>query len=190
MKIFDKSTQQIKTYTEKDGLAGNLVFGKMPFVLRYPKVVKKPHVNNDIITNVDFAPTLLAMAGVDIPSEVQGKSFAENIAGNTPEDWQKSMYYHYYEFPFWHHVQPHYGIRGDRYKLIHFYYNIDKWEFYDLDKDPDEMNNAIDNSEYADLIAKMKMELKQRKVDYGDDKTLEEFRKISDTDFGNISAKK
>lgn len=160
---------------------------KMPFVLRYPAVVKKPVENNDIITNIDFAPTLLDLAGVKIPKEVQGNSFAANIAGKTPTDWQKSMYYHYYEFPFWHHIQPHYGIRGPRYKLIHFYYNIDQWEFYDLEKDPEELHNGIDDPQYQEIIAKMKEELKENQIRYGDDKSLEEFRKITDTDFGNIS---
>lgn len=163
---------------------------KMPFVLRYPEVVKTPNVNNDIITNIDFAPTILEIAGVEIPKEVQGKSFADNVAGKTADDWQQSMYYHYYEFPFWHHVQPHYGIRGQRYKLIHFYYNIDEWEFYDLENDPNEMKNLINDPKHIQLISKMKIELKQRKADYGDDKSLDDYRKITDTDFGNISAGK
>ena len=55
------------------------------------------------------------------------------------------MYYHYYEYPYYHHVQPHYGIRTDRYKLIHFYYDIDQWELYDLQNDPNELNNLIGN---------------------------------------------
>jgi arylsulfatase A-like enzyme len=162
---------------------------KMPFLLRYPAMAKKQKENNDIISNIDFAPTILDIAQVPIPKEIQGHSFANNIAGNTPEDWQKSMYYHYYEFPFWHHVQPHYGIRGERYKLIHFYYNIDEWEFYDLENDPEEMNNAIDDPQYAEIIANMKVELAERQVDYKDDQSLEDFRQITDTDFGNISAK-
>lgn len=160
---------------------------RMPFLLRYPALAKKQLNNNDIISNVDFAPTILDLAGVSIPNDLHGKSFADNVAGNTPEDWQKHMYYHYYEFPFWHHVQPHYGIRGERYKLIHFYYNVDIWEFYDLEKDPNELNNSINEAEYASIISDMKLQLKQRQVDYGDDKSIEEFRKITDTDFGNIS---
>ncbi len=161
---------------------------KMPFVLRYPALVKQAFINEDIITNVDFAPTLLDLAKVKIPKEVQGKSFASNIKGATSPDWQQSMYYHYYEFPFWHHVQPHYGIRGKQYKLIHFYYNINQWEFYDLEKDPNEMNNIIDDPEYAEIISNMKTELQQRQIDYDDNKSLDEFRKITDTDFGDISA--
>jgi arylsulfatase A-like enzyme len=160
---------------------------RMPFVLRYPAFAEKQFDNNDIISNVDFAPTLLDLAGVPIPEDIHGKSFAQNIAGNTSEDWQKTMYYHYYEFPFWHHVQPHYGIRGQRYKLIHFYYDIDVWEFYDLEKDPNELNNAIDDATYTSVISDMKLEIQQRQKDYGDDGTLDEFREITDTDFGNIS---
>lgn len=161
---------------------------RMPFLVRYPDLVKEAQVNNDIITNIDFAPTLLDIAGVSIPKEVQGRSFASNIGGKTPNDWPKSMYYHYYEFPFWHHVQPHYGLRNERYKLIHFYYSIDKWEFYDLENDPKELNNAIDAQHYSGMIAQMKMELKERMKSYDDDKSIDEFRKITDTDFGNISA--
>lgn len=161
---------------------------RMPFLIRYPDLVKESLVNNDIITNIDFAPTLLDFAGVNIPKEVQGRSFAPNIAGQSPEDWPKSMYYHYYEFPFWHHVQPHYGLRSERYKLIHFYYSVDKWEFYDLENDPDELNNAINDQQYASIIADMKIQLKEKMKTYDDDKSIDEFRKITDTDFGNISA--
>ncbi|MEL6987148.1 MAG: sulfatase, partial [Bacteroidota bacterium] len=130
---------------------------RMPFMIRYPARIKEPKINKDIITNIDFAPTLLDFAEIDIPAEIQGESFTENIFNQTPENWQQAMYYHYYEFPFWHHVQPHYGIRNQRYKLIHFYYNIDEWEFYDLEKDPNEMNNAIHDQQYTSIIDDMKL---------------------------------
>jgi len=159
---------------------------RMPFVLRYPAMAQQQKENNDIISNIDFAPTILDIAQVPIPEDIQGHSFANNIAGDTPDDWQTSMYYHYYEFPFWHHVQPHYGIRNERYKLMHFYYNIDVWEFYDLENDPDEMNNAINDPKYAAIIADLKVELAERQADYKDDHSLDDFRKITDTDFGNI----
>ncbi|UXX79829.1 sulfatase [Reichenbachiella carrageenanivorans] len=160
---------------------------RMPFVLRYPAAIKKHQENNDMITNVDFAPTILDFAGLEIPADVQGRSFVANTMGKKPKDWPTSMYYHYYEFPFWHHVQPHYGLRGERYKLIHFYYNVDQWEFYDLEKDPDEMNNAIDDPAYADIIAKMKEDLKKSQELYKDNGSLNEFRAITDADFGQIS---
>lgn len=162
---------------------------RMPFLVRYPGKIKAGTENNDIISNIDFAPTMLEAAGIDAPDEVQGRSFLRILEGETPSDWRQSLYYHYYEFPFWHHVQPHYGIRNQGYKLAHFYYNIDVWEFYDLQNDPDELTNQIDNPEYADIIADMKNELKGLMKKYKNDKSLDEFRAITDTDFGFIVTK-
>ncbi|GJM33948.1 MAG: N-acetylglucosamine-6-sulfatase [Saprospiraceae bacterium] len=159
---------------------------RMPFIVRYPKMVKPASVNEDIITNIDFAPTLLDIAGIKPEVEMHGKSFAPMLVGKTPKNWRQSMYYHYYEFPFWHHVQPHYGIRTERYTLAHFYYNIDKWELYDLEKDPKQMVNLIDQEEYQEIAADLKNQLKSLMVHYGNEKPLESFREISDKDFGNI----
>jgi arylsulfatase A-like enzyme len=100
------------------------------------------------------------------------------------------MYYHYYEYPYYHHVQPHYGIRTERYKLIHFYYDIDKWELYDLQNDPNELNNLISNDEYADIISNLKSELYNLKENYGNNLSLEELRFISDNDFGGLESNK
>ena len=108
----------------------------MPFLIRYPEIIKPGTVIEDIITNIDFTPILLEMANVPIPEQVQGKSFFSNLKVKTPKKWRQSMYYHYYEYPYYHHVQPHYGIRNKRYKLIHFYYDVDLWGFYDLKNDP------------------------------------------------------
>ena len=163
---------------------------KMPFVIRYPGVVKPGTIVNDIISNIDFAPTLLDMAGVNIPENVQGKSFFQNLKENTSKDWRQSMYYHYYEYPYYHRVQPHYGIRDQRYKLIHFYYNIDLWEFYDLRNDPSEINNLIDNPSHASLINRLKTELYQLKKSYGNNMSIEELRHISDNDFGGLESNK
>ncbi len=157
---------------------------RMPYIVCYPKQIKPNTVVDNVISNVDIAPTLLAMTNVDIPEDVQGRSFAENMISSTPEDWRQSMYYHYYEYPFWHHVQPHFGIRTDRYKLIHFYYDIDTWEFYDLKNDPKEMNNLVNSEEHAELIESFKKELFALKEDSGNTMSLEELRAISDTNFG------
>lgn len=159
---------------------------RMPFLVRYPALIEAGSKNDDIITNIDFASTILEAAGIEAPQEVQGKSFFTNLLGQTPADWRQSMYYHYYEFPYWHHVQPHYGIRNQRYKLAHYYYNIDVWEFFDLEKDPNELVNEIDNPEYAEIISDMKEELNQLMINYQNDKTLDEFRVITDKDFGKI----
>ena len=159
---------------------------RMPFIMKYPGKIKPGSVNKDIITNVDFSPTLLEVAGIKNTQKMQGKSFASMMTGNTPKGWRQSMYYHYYEFPFWHHVQPHYGIRTERYTLAHFYYNIDKWELYDLKKDPKQMTNAINDPAYADVVIDLKKDLKELMKDYENDLELDDFRAISDKDFGHI----
>ena len=100
------------------------------------------------------------------------------------------MYYHYYEYPFYHHVQPHYGIRNERYKLIHFYYDIDVWEFYDLKNDPNELNNIISSKEHNTLINELKGELYSLKKLYRNNLSLEEMRNISRTDFGGLESNK
>jgi arylsulfatase A-like enzyme len=159
---------------------------RMPFMVKYPEKIKAGSVNEDIITNIDFAPTLLELAGISTTQKMQGTSFVPVLEGNTPKDWQDSMYYHYYEFPFWHHVQPHYGIRTQKYTLAHFYYNIDVWELYDLEKDPGQVNNIYNNPDYAEVTAELKLELKNLMIKFEDNKSLVDFRKITDTDFGRI----
>ncbi len=162
---------------------------KMPFLMRYPGIKKQKNVNRDVITNIDFASTLLDIAGIEEKEDLQGRSFLSNVLDENSKDWRQSMYYHYYEFPFWHHVQPHYGIRNEKFKLIHFYYNIDVWELYNLQKDPEEMTNLINDPMYNDVIKEMKLELKNLQIEYGDDKSLDEFRSITDANFGHIGGK-
>ena len=80
-------------------------------------------------------------AGIPIPETMQGRSLVPLLCrSRQPNDWRKSVYYHYYEFGDPHWVEPHYGIRTERYKLIS-YYNINQWELFDLEKDPDEMES-------------------------------------------------
>ena len=159
---------------------------RMPFMVKYPERIKAGSVNEDIITNIDFAPTLLELAGITTTQKMQGTSFVPVLEGNTPNNWQDAMYYHYYEFPFWHHVQPHYGIRTQKYTLAHFYYNIDVWELYDLEKDPNQMNNIYNDPNYTSTITELKAKLKNLMIKYENDKSLVDFRKITDTDFGRI----
>ena len=141
----------------------------MPLVMRYPKEIKSGQVSDDMVLNLDFASTFLDYAGVDIPADLQGESFRSLAQGKNPADWRTSMYYHYYEYPHgWHSVKRHYGIRTERYKLIHFYNDIDAWELYDLKKDPHELNNVYDSSEYAKLVKELKEELDRLRDKYGD----------------------
>ena len=159
---------------------------RMPFMVKYPEKIKAGSVNEDIISNIDFAPTLLELAGISTTQKMQGTSFVPILEGKTPKDWQDGMYYHYYEFPFWHHVQPHYGIRTQKYTLAHFYYNIDVWELYDLEKDPGQVNNIYNDPNYAEVTTELKLKLKNLMIKFEDNKSLVDFRKITDTDFGRI----
>ncbi len=163
---------------------------RMPFMVKYPKIIKAGSVNEDIITNIDFAPTLLDLANLKTEQKMQGQSFKSILKGKTPANWQKGMYYHYYEFPYWHHVQPHYGIRTQKYTLAHFYYNIDVWELYDLEKDPQQMNNIIADPQYSNVILDLKSQLKELMKKSENNKSLADFRMITDTDFGSIVDKK
>jgi len=145
---------------------------KMPLLVRYPREIRAGAVNDDIVLNLDFGPTFLDYAGVDKPDEMQGESMRKVLRGRTPRSWRKSMYYHYYEYPGWHMVKRHYGVRTERYKLIHFYHDIDAWEFYDLKKDPDELNNLYENPAYANIIKRLKFELRRLQKKYGDSDEL------------------
>ena len=141
---------------------------RLPMIIRYPRKVK-PNVNeNDMVLNLDFAPTFLDYAGVSVPKEMQGRSLRNILRGRTPRNWRKSIYYHYFEYPAVHAVKRHYGVRTRRYKLIHFYHDIDAWELYDLKKDPRELNNVYSDAAYADIVIKLKAELKRLREKYGD----------------------
>ena len=141
---------------------------RMPFLIRYPRQIKPGSVNDDMVLNLDFAPTFLDFAQAQIPSDMQGQSLRPLLEGITPTDWRSSIYYHYYEYPAWHSVKRHYGIRTERYKLIHFYYDIDEWELYDLAKDPDEFKNLYGDPAYAQVVKKLKAELARLKKKFGD----------------------
>jgi len=115
-------------------------------------------VNTDLVTNLDFAETFLEIAGVSAPKDMQGHSLVSLMKGQTPADWRKSLYYHYYEFPGAHSVRRHYGVHTGRYKLMHFY-NIDEWELFDLENDPREMQSLYDNPNYANKVKELKAEI-------------------------------
>jgi arylsulfatase A-like enzyme len=131
---------------------------RMPFLARYPGLIKPGSTNSKLILNVDFAPTLLELAGLPVPAEVQGRSFVPLLRGAAPQDWRTSMYYRYYHYPQDHRVQPHYGVRTERFKLICFN-KINQWELYDLHNDPSELNNLYAHPDYADTVTKLKTEL-------------------------------
>ena len=141
----------------------------MPLVIRYPKEIKGQQKLDEIILNLDFAPTFLDYAGIKVPKSMQGNSIRNLLSGKQKSKWRESMYYHYYEFPHgWHFVKKHYGIRTDRYKLIHFYDDIDAWEFYDLKNDPNEINNIYNNKNYKREIDSAKRKLYKLQNEFKD----------------------
>ena len=146
---------------------------RTPILMRYPKEIKKGIEINELIQNLDFAPTFLDYAGIEIPSNIQGKSF-RNIVNQTHSEWRDAIYYTYYEYPSVHMVKRHYGVRTHRYKLMHFYYDIDEWEMYDLEEDPSEMNNIYDNPEYVNIKDMMHERLVDLRNKYGDSDELNE----------------
>lgn len=142
----------------------------MPLIVRYPPLIKRGTHCHALVQNIDFAPTYLDLANVPVPKDMAGKSWRNIFSGKIPEDWRKEVYYHYYDYPAVHSVRKHYGIRSDRYKLIHFYgegkgkdvgNNIDTWEFYDLKNDKHEIKNLYDNPGYSKQIEDMKVRLEK-----------------------------
>jgi arylsulfatase A-like enzyme len=178
---------------------------RMPFLVRYPKQFKAGTVNEDIINNVDFCPTLLEMAGADKFIEqlepdqaLQGRSFVSNLTGDTPEDWPKSSYYRYWMHMAHHDNPAHFGIRNQQFKLIFFYgrklkeewyYNPDRvsdtepfWELYDIQNDPKEMKNLIDDPAYAQKFKELKADLYAARVKAGDtDAKFPDVQKLFET---------
>jgi len=144
---------------------------RTPLVVRWPGVIKPGSVNKDLTMNLDFAQTFLDIAGAVIPGDMQGRSLKPVFQGDTPDNWRKSVYYHYYEFPGAHSVRQHYGVRNSRYKLINFH-NIKEWELYDLQKDPLELKSVYDDPAYASVQKEMHAELQRLRDQYKDDDTI------------------
>ncbi len=138
---------------------------KTPLLVRWPGHAEAGGVCAELVSNVDFAETFLDLAGVPIPADMQGRSLMPLLKGEKPADWRRAIYYHYYEFPAEHMVKKHEGVYDGRFKLIHFYDDVDEWEFYDLEQDPREMRNVISWPEYAAEIARMKTELERLRTE-------------------------
>ena len=143
---------------------------RTPMIIRYPGLIPSRSVSDALVMNIDIAPTFLDLAGIDIPEDISGVSMKPILesGGKAPDDWRDAVYYHYYEYPSWHSVKRHYGIRTDRYKLIHFYNDIDEWELYDLTIDPNEMNNVYDNPEYFSIKDNLHARLVRLQQEVGD----------------------
>jgi arylsulfatase A-like enzyme len=144
----------------------------MPLIVRWPGTVKPGSRDTHLVQNLDFAQTFLDICGVVIPSDMQGRSLVPLLTNEAPSDWRESIYYHYYEFPGWHDVRRHYGVRTARYKLIH-YYDIDEWELFDLQNDPDELRSVYEDPAHARVIKELEAELARLRKHYQVDRFQE-----------------
>ncbi len=191
IKAVDESVGRMLKYLDDEGLAKNTIvvyaadqgfyvgehgwFDKRwifeeslrtPLLIRWPAVVKPGSVNKDLVSNLDFAETFLEAAGVPVPADMQGRSLVPVLKGQTPADWRKSFYYHYYEYPGPHNVRRHYGVVTDRYKLVYFYEpDMNYWELFDLRKDPRELRSVYGQPEYADVQKELTAELARLRKD-------------------------
>ncbi|MBK6931580.1 MAG: sulfatase [Saprospirales bacterium] len=142
---------------------------RQPLLLRWPGVIPPGSVSDALVMNVDFVPTFLDVAGAPAPGDLQGVSLKPLISsGQTPAGWRDATYYHYYEYPAVHAVKRHYGLRTKRYKLLHFYFDIDAWELYDLEKDPQELRNVYDDPAYFNIRFSLTRRLRQLQEYYGE----------------------
>lgn len=153
---------------------------RMPFVMRYPRGFGAGQVRDEIILNVDFAPTFLDYAGLPVPEHFQGRSFRTVLEEDTPPDWRTSMYYRYWMHGTHHNVYAHYGVRTKTHKLIYYYADPlgqlgtigdakePEWELFDLETDPFELDNVVDDPNRAELVAELKAELELLQSEVGD----------------------
>ena len=191
VKAVDESVGRLLKFLDDEGLAGDTIvvyssdqgfylgehgwFDKRwifeeslrtPLLVRWPGVVKPGTTTANIVSNVDFAESFLDAAGLPIPADMQGRSLVPLLRGQTPPDWRSSFYYQYFEYPVWHHVHPHHGVVTDRYKLIHFDKpDLDEWELFDLQKDPQELRNVYSDPAYAIVVADLKRELNRLRTE-------------------------
>lgn len=146
---------------------------RTPLIVRLPSNTAKTQKVEQVISNVDWAPTILDWAGVLKPTSMQGTSFVPVLKNPLLKTWDNKAYYHYYETPGPHNVPAHFGIRTDRYTLIYFYGSQCYWELYDLKKDPDELDNLNGRNAYHIIEQKLKSELKKLIVRYEDQEALD-----------------
>ncbi|MEY5024540.1 MAG: hypothetical protein RLZZ244_68 [Verrucomicrobiota bacterium] len=131
---------------------------RIPLLVSWPGITKAGTVSDRFALNADYAPTFLDIAGLPIPSDMQGRSLVPVLRGENPPDWRKSMYYRYYHDPGHHNTRAHYGVRTATHKLI-YYWKKEAWELFDLVRDPGEQRNLVDDPAAAAVLAELKGEL-------------------------------
>ena len=144
-----------------------------PLVMRLPEGLKARGEISEMVQNIDYAPTFLDLAGAEIPADIQGRSVLPLLKGKHPKDWRKAVYYHFYEFPAEHAVKRHYGIRtADGWKLVHFYRDIDSWELFNLNEDPNELHNLYGQAGTEKITRRLMKELVALQKEYDDQTAL------------------
>ena len=138
---------------------------RTPLIVKWPGVVKPGSANRDMVMNLDLAETFLDIAGTPAPQSMQGSSIVPLLRGRTPADWRQAIYYQYFEYPGWHAVRRQYGVRTDRYKLIH-YYEVGEWELFDLEKDPEELKSVYADAAYSSVRKEMEEKLAALRKQY------------------------
>lgn len=145
---------------------------KTPLLIKWPGVIKPASKNSQMVQNLDFAQTFLEAAGITPPSDMQGESLIPIFRGKG-KNFRDVAYYHYYEYPGVHMVKRHYGIVTEKYKLVHFYHDVDEWELYDRANDKNEMKNVYNDPKYASVKAEMHKKLAALRVKYKDSEALD-----------------
>jgi arylsulfatase A-like enzyme len=139
-----------------------------PLIMHLPKGLDARGDITELVQNIDYGPTILDLAGINLPEDMHGISMLPLLKGEHPVNWRKALYYHFYEYPAEHMVKRHYGVRTERYKLIHFYNDIDVWELYDLKNDPAEMYNIYGQPGTEEVTAELKTTLLDLQQQYND----------------------
>jgi arylsulfatase A-like enzyme len=139
-----------------------------PMLMRCPRFIPPGTSTDRFALNLDIAPTILDLAGAELPPEMQGRSLRPLFAYPGQQDWRTAVYYHYYQSAGWHHVPRHRGVMTDRYKLIHFY-ALGEWELYDLAADPGELQNLYGREGMEQVTADLKERLAALRANYGDE---------------------
>ena len=146
---------------------------KTPLLIKWPNKITPGTTEDEMVQNLDFAQTFLEAAGIAAPNDMQGKSLVPLLTGKKGNWGRDVIYYHYYEYPAEHDVKRHYGIASKEFKLIHFYYDVDEWELYDRKKDPQEINNVVNDPNYSKVVEEMKQKLQETRNKYKDSETLD-----------------
>lgn len=187
VKAVDENVGKLLDYLEAEGIADNTLvilssdqgfylgehgwFDKRwiyeeslttPLLACWPAVIAPGTRAKAMVSIIDLPETFLEAAGLAIPADMQGRSLMPFFTGQTPADWRRSFYYHYYEFPGAHSVRKHYGVVTDRYKLFHFYEpEMNYWTLIDREKDPSELTNVYQDPAYATTVKQLHGELEQ-----------------------------